>query len=360
MADSVKEQIAALMDEDWSVREEAATLLGSYRDERAVEPLVRVLRDPDRAVRTAAADALTAIGEGAVPAVGVCLRDPNLTVQEAAAAILSTIGDRRVVDPLIEALNSSNWVVRMHAAKALGRIGDVEAVTPLIPLLQDKVKAVRVDTANALALIGHAAVPFLLEALTHQEWLVRLHAVEALGKIKSSDAVEPLLRLMFHDRDVAVRTDAARSLGDIGDPRAVEFLLTAMSDVDLRPVAVEALGKIGDRRAVAALIAVVKGTSKPAQSRAIDGCGDRWDEEMLTIAEAVRALAQIQDEVAIPTLVSALQSTVTRADAAGALIRFGQPAIPFLLDVMKKERDENILYYAKEALHGLGWRPNRL
>ncbi|MGH7230032.1 MAG: HEAT repeat domain-containing protein [Nitrospiraceae bacterium] len=356
----MKEQIAALMDEDWSVREEAATLLGSYRDHRAVEPLINVLRDPDRAVRTAATHALAAIGETAVPAVGACLDDPNLTVQEAAAAILSAIGDGRVFDPLIAALNRSDWVVRMHAAQALGRIGDVRAVLPLIPLLQDKVKAVRVDAANALALIGQAAVPVLVETLTHQEWLVRLHAVEALGKIKSPDAVEPLLRLMFNDRDAAIRTDAARSLGDIGDPRAVEFLLTAMSDMDVRQTAVEALGKIGDRRAVPALIAVLKGTSRPAQSRAIDGCGDRWDAEVLTMAAATRALAQIQDENVIPTLVAALQSTLTRSEAASALVTFGPPAIPFLLDVLKKERDENILYYAKEALQGLGWRPNRL
>jgi len=50
MADSVLEQIAALKDDDWAVREEAATALAAYRDARAVDPLVRVLRDEDRAV----------------------------------------------------------------------------------------------------------------------------------------------------------------------------------------------------------------------------------------------------------------------------------------------------------------------
>jgi HEAT repeat protein len=51
MADSVAEQIAALKDEDWAIREEAATMLGTLRDPRAVAPLVSVLRDDDRAVR---------------------------------------------------------------------------------------------------------------------------------------------------------------------------------------------------------------------------------------------------------------------------------------------------------------------
>ena len=40
MADSVAEQIAALKDEDWAIREEAAMALGTFRDPRAVAPLV--------------------------------------------------------------------------------------------------------------------------------------------------------------------------------------------------------------------------------------------------------------------------------------------------------------------------------
>src|SRR5215211_4475057 len=63
MADSVAEQIAALKDDDWAIREEAAAALGAFRDPRAVEPLVSLLRDTDRAVREAAIGALRAIGE---------------------------------------------------------------------------------------------------------------------------------------------------------------------------------------------------------------------------------------------------------------------------------------------------------
>jgi HEAT repeat protein len=248
----------------------------------------------------------------------------------------------------------------MYAAKGLGRIGDVRAVSPILPLLQDKVKAVRVEAADALAHIGEAAVRPLLEVLVHREWLVRLHAVEALGKIRSPDAVEPLLSVLFNDRDVAIRTDAARSLGDIGDPRAVDFLLTALSDADLRRVAIEALGKIGDPRAVPALIAIVDGSGRPAHSRPVDGCGDRWDEEMLAMGAAVRALAQIRDESSIPALVAALEHTSTRADAAAALGGFGASAVPPLLDLLRREQDGNILYYVKEALTELGWRPGRI
>lgn len=360
MADAVAEQIAALKDEDWAIREEAATILGTLRDPRAVAPLVSVLRDGDRAVRDAAISALLAIGEPAVTPLGDCLSDPVLTVQELASSVLATIADVRVLVPLMTALESPDWIVRMHAAKALGRIQEPGAVASLVPLLQDNVKAVREETSTALAAIGEAAVPSLLAALTHAEWLVRLHAVEALGKTRSPEAVDPLLSVLFNDRDRAVREDAARALGQIGDARAVEFLVTAMKEPGLRPLAVEALGRIGDRSAVPVLIDVLNGVERPEVSRPMEGCGDRWDEEMLTLGAAARALGAIQDEAAIPSLMKALRYTVTRADAADSLTRFGGAVIAPLLALLARETDDNIRYHVKETLGRVGWRAGRM
>lgn len=360
VADQVAEQIAALRDEDWAIREEAATLLGGLKDPRAVPPLVSILRDRDRSVREAAIGALAAIGEASVPAVAACLDDPDLSVQEAASAVLASIADDRALPPLLRALASHDWIVRMHAAKALGRVKDPCSVQALIPLLQDKVKAVREEAATTLAAIGDAAFPALLKALTHQDWLVRLHAVEALGKTKSGRAVEPLLSSLFNDRDSAIREDAVRALGEIGDPLAVDFLLTALREPGLRTLAVEALGRIGDRRAVPVLIEVVAGTKPPEATRPVAGCGDRWSEEIVTRAAAVRALGAIGDEAALPTLVAALEPTFTRGEAAAALARFGSKAIPFLLPLLTGSPDENVRYHVKETLSAVGWRPGRL
>lgn len=360
MTDTVAEQLAALKDEDWAVREEAAMILGSLRDARAVIPLVSMLRDGDRSVREAAKGALAAIGEPSVPALGLCLSDPQLEVQEAASSILASIADERVLAPLIDSLGNRDWIVRMHAAKALGRIGNSSSVASLIPLLQDKVKAVREETATTLAAIGTAAVPALLDALTHAEWLVRLHAVEALGKMRSPEAVEPLLSVLFNDPDTAVREDTVRALGMIGDPRALDFLVVAMKQPGLRPLAVEAMGQIGDRRAVPVLIGVLEGVDRPEESRIVAGCGDKWDEEMVTMGASVRALGIIGDEAAIPSLLKALELTVTRTDAAAALARFGSKVVPPLLTLMTQATDENLQYHVKDTLTKVGWRAGRI
>lgn len=360
MADAVLENIAALRDEDWAIREEAATSLGTLRDERAVDPLVTALRDSDRAVRQAAVEALVLLGEPAVPALIRAAEPSDGELQEAALGILAVIGDARALTPLIQALRSPNWIVRSHAAKGLARIGREAAVAPLLPLLQDKVKAVRVEVGLALAALGPAALSELLQALKHPEWLVRLHAVESLGKMKAAGAVDALLDTLRNDVDAAVREDTVRALGEIGDRRATEGLLNILQEPGLRPLAIDALGAIGDPRAVPSLIPIAAGTAQPETSREIAGCGDRWTEEMLAMPAAVKALGLIGEESALPTLVAALHETVTRAEAAVALTRFGAKATPLLLPLLKQTQDENVRYHVAEALAKVGWRAGRL
>lgn len=359
MTDAVSEQIAALKDDDWAIRQDAAHLLGTFKDPRAVTPLILLLRDRDRSVRETAIEALRAIGAPSVEALGACLDQPDLSVQEAASAILSTIADERALTSLITALRSSDWIVRMHAAKALGLVRHAEAIMPLIPLLQDKVKAVREEAAAGLAAIGDSAIPSLVNALRHEEWLVRLHAVEALGKTRSPQAVEPLLSVLFNDHDSAVREDAARALGEIGDVRAVEYLATLVHDPALRTVAIEALGKIGDACAVPVLIELLTEAGLPEATMAAASCGDGWNEALKVQSAATRALGEIGDDRAISSLVAALGPTWTRAEAASALARFGSKVIPVLLPLATAQ-DDNLRFHVRETLTRVGWNPQRM
>ena len=133
-----------------------------------------------------------------------------------------------------------------------------------------------------------------------------------------------------------------------------------MKEPGLRPLAVDAMGKIGDRRAVQVLVAVLEGGDRPVVSRTVAGCGDSWSEEMETQGAAVRALGSLGDESAIPVLLKALEQTVTRADAAAALTRFGSKVIAPLLTIMTQTSDENLRFHVKDALAKVGWRAGRI
>ena len=361
MADSVVEHITALDDEDWGVREDAAVALGQLGDARSVQPLIRALRDSDRAVREAATSSLAALGEPAILSLGFCLQDSNLQVQEAAASILATIADPRAFEPLLSALLNPNWIVRMSAAKGLARIKDLRSIDTLILLLQDKVQAVRDEAGLAIQAIGAASVPPLLRGLQDSNWRVRLRAVEALTLLKPQIAVEPLMHLVKTDSDSAVRQDAVRALGHIGDTQAIPLLLDSLNKPSLKLEAIEALGHMRAAEALPQLIALVQSLPADAYEDRMEGCTDpQYKEELPPLEAAVKALGKIGDSKAVPILLQALHNTLLRQEAAEALTHFGTAAKTPLLQLLKTTQDDNLRRHVLESLSHLGWRPGQI
>jgi HEAT repeat protein len=105
--------------DDW-MRFAVSEALGKYRPKRAVELLIRTLKDKTNSARHVAAEAL------------------------------GKIGDVRAVEPLIDALKDKQWYVRRDAAEALGRLCAGRAVEPLIDVLKDKNWDVRRAATEAL------------------------------------------------------------------------------------------------------------------------------------------------------------------------------------------------------------------
>ena len=117
---------------------------------------------------------------------------------------------------------------------------------------------IREKARTALIDIGQESVPSLMAVLDSGNGYAKKQAIIALGELKSSQAVGPLLRLLDDYPDAA-----AIALGKIGDPRAVDPLCEALPK-GLSSIP-EALAKIGDRRAVEPLSRVL--LSFPAEKK---------------------------------------------------------------------------------------------
>jgi HEAT repeat protein len=88
----------------------------------------------------------------------------------------------------------------------------------------------------------------LIKVLSYKNRNVRDAAVEALGEVGDSQAVNPLIYLLEdRDEDAALRERACKALGMIGDPRAIETLDLTLKDEDpgVRRASAEALKKLG-------------------------------------------------------------------------------------------------------------------
>ncbi len=111
--------ISALNDEIDNIRWTAARELGNIRDERAVEPLIELLKGKSEYVR------------------------------EEAARALGLIRDKRAVDPLCETLKNAGWCLSESAAAgALGMIGGDRAIDALIAALENTDSDISGSTAS--------------------------------------------------------------------------------------------------------------------------------------------------------------------------------------------------------------------
>jgi hypothetical protein len=161
-----------------------------------------------------------------------------------AAYRLGDIGSASACPALIAALEDPDREVRTAAARSLGRLRSADAVDPLLAA----VAARSVPTALAgwsLLQIGREALPRLRSALESENPIHRAGAVRMLGLIgDASDAEQVQARL--RDSSALVRAAAARSLARLGGRRDIPQLLSALKDriPAVRVAAAEALGRL--------------------------------------------------------------------------------------------------------------------
>jgi HEAT repeat protein len=253
--------------------------------------LDRLLRDPDRGVRRRAALAAGRVADPAlVPALLDLLGDQEVEVRRMAAFALGLAGDRAAVDRLLAALADSDAGVRGRAAEALGRIGDPRGAAAIARLVVDALPktisrmTVRGDdpgnpadswAEQRLALFALARlkdVPAARQALLDGarprfDWWV---ATWVAMRLESLD-LRPVLVVAAGSDDPRSRALAARGLGALADPSAVDLLLPLVHDPDETVVlfALRALGATGDPRGTAAAAAQLASSSDVVRHEAL-------------------------------------------------------------------------------------------
>jgi HEAT repeat protein len=205
---------------DRNVRGQAALNLGKSGDISALPFLLDALvAEPDLFVREDITWAVVRMGDDALLPLIALLEDANPAARHHAAHVLSKIGDQRATGALINALQDSDAKVVLKAAHALGQLGAFEAIPALVGLLGHENREVQTTLATTLEGFGEAALPRLIEALSHAQWQVREHAADILGLIANREVV-PALVALLGDSQWQVRFAAVNALGSIGGAQA--------------------------------------------------------------------------------------------------------------------------------------------
>ncbi|OQA17993.1 MAG: putative lyase [bacterium ADurb.Bin363] len=332
-------------DPEWFVRNTAISIINSEVDAikaegdiKSVFSLLYILQLPDKEVRKKAVESLIEIGRDYVDILidSIAYQSPSLK-----AGITRVLGEFKCHDALpvlIRLSDDENDTVREEIARALGNIGGNETVLPLLNLLGDIHPGVRQNAVTAIVNQGEDVVESLIAELRHTSNKYKKKAIiEALGKIKSDNAIMPLIDCL-QDIHHLVRLTTINSLVELNSPKSIQHLMDVLcvnpidikvlmdialnnSDLRLRIRAIRAMGELKDTRAIPELTQILINA----------------DSEFLE-REIMNALIKIKGVV---------WAKICALQVLGRLkIR---EALPFIL-LHLSDTDENIIYQALDAI----------
>jgi len=204
------------------------------------------------AERLAALDA-AAQGPDRERAILLALEDEALPVRERAIRLAARYVEPAVLGAMVA--DGENAIRRNAGLSALERQGPY-AVPHLTVMLGDSDPELVMFALQSLARIGYApAGRSILPLLTHGDPNVAQAAIEAVGQLRTREAVPMLLKLV--DGELWLQLAAINALGAIGAPEAVEPLLALVPDSVLAEPAVQALRTIAAPESLEAMLALL-------------------------------------------------------------------------------------------------------
>ena len=130
---AVESLIAALKDNEGTVRKYAAILLGRIGDDRAIEPLGMALYDLHHDVGKVSAEALVHFGVRSFEILVEALDHPEMWIRIHSIDVLPKIREPRVGLVLLEMLKDPEREVKKHVIEAMGELKDPRT----LPALQE-------------------------------------------------------------------------------------------------------------------------------------------------------------------------------------------------------------------------------
>ncbi len=318
------------LERDAARAQEIAGDLGALCEDLLLAGDYQGTADVTRALATHAADSVAIAREGA-----------RVTLD----ALVSTIAFRETVDMLAEMSDADAALfaaVCGHAGPgavdALRDLLDVEAVTPG-----------RRRATEIIRGFGATAARRLAPLISSPHWYAQRNAAEAMGDLKSAEAV-PLLQPLLRGTDARVMRAAIHALSRIDDPaaaRCVHAVLRAAAG-GRRQAVVAALVADRDPRVVPVLARILEESDVLGGDHAI-------------VLETLGALAKIGDDQAVPQLAATMRTRswvgrrklrAVKAGALAALRRIGTPEAGRALADAAANGDRMLRKLARTAAHG--------
>ena len=160
--------------------------------------------------------------------------------------IISILQERREISALEKLLLHEDMWIRKWAIDALGHLKSTQAVPNIINFILDHNNEwVRGHAGVALAKIGDKKTyDILINLLNDKNPVVREFTAKALEIFGDKRAIEPLINLLS-DSEAFVRISAIKALANLGGRSVEKYLFKATEDPAVSYIATEELEKLG-------------------------------------------------------------------------------------------------------------------
>jgi HEAT repeat protein len=159
------------------------------------------------------------------------LNNPDHRIRHAAACLAGMRGERQAIPILEEILEEGPKVWKLRAVKALSVLKDGQCGSPLLKALESENGIIHREARRALQNLGRLAEPVWVQALNHPDSRIRWEAARGLGEIGDPKAAIVLAEGLF-DENYAVRWASGDVLARLGE-RAVPSILSILSNKSL-------------------------------------------------------------------------------------------------------------------------------
>lgn len=264
---------------------------------------------------------------------------PN-AVRKTVIEMLGEIATEEVLPMLVEALSSHHIVVRTTAADVLTKLSDagkVEVARAIIWLLRSRdrnVRRIAAELANRVRDAGDLG-PQLLEHLTDEDWWVRERVMDALAAMWKTGLTRYIVTYLQDEADT-VRRFAIGALKRIKDPASLGALVrTALDDPDwwVRETAVEAIAEIGDQRAIPYLLSML----------------DKEPDLHLVVVHALHQMGASECAERVAELLQSEDPDV-RLATIRCLDKFGDRSVGLWLQPLEEDESPRVRLAARELL----------
>lgn len=275
----------------------------------------------------------------------------------------------------VEVYDSDDWEKRYFSLKQIIAVSDsdVEMLPLLRKALDDSNQSIRYLAANSLkSMQCKGVVDALLFALADSSDWIRIRAIEGLGNLRASEAVEPFIHYLDVDSNPKVRATIVKHLGQFKEQRLIPVIAGYLQDEDarVRANAIEGLGfyppdqvehivrpflEDGNAR-IRANVAIILSKSADVEVSRGTIASMLKSESPYERMGAVYSIGETGDPSYIPILIRLLNdsSYLIQRNVCDAMIKYGLVIQGPLLKEVRAQKSEQFITGALRVLSEVG------